>query len=215
MAARGPGPVTAHRTGHAPAPGRPRDEDLQGSRDLLDDGEKIAILAGAGCPHAREELLAVAEKLGAPIVKTLSGQGLRARRLAVHDRGDRAARHPADRGTDGGDRHAVLVGTNFPYTKHLPAPGKVRVAQIEADPVRAGGRIATEVPVVGDAKEGLQALLPMLKQRSDTSFLEKYQKPMATLARADGRPAGSRAGTRSPRSTWWACSTNWPPTTPC
>jgi pyruvate dehydrogenase (quinone)/pyruvate oxidase len=71
-----------------------------------------------------------------------------------------------------------LVGTNFPYTKHLPAPGKVRVAQIEADPARAGGRVATEVPVVGDAKVALQALLPMLKQRTDTSFLEKCQQRM-------------------------------------
>ena len=56
----------------------------------------------------------------------------------------------------------LLVGTNFPYTKHLPEAGKVRVAQIEADPARAGGRIATELPVVGDAKEGLARLLPML-----------------------------------------------------
>jgi thiamine pyrophosphate-dependent acetolactate synthase large subunit-like protein len=42
-----------------------------------------------------------------------------------------------------------MVGTNFPYTKHLPGPGKVRVAQIDDDPARAGARIETEVPVVG------------------------------------------------------------------
>jgi len=72
----------------------------------------------------------------------------------------------------------LMVGTNFPYTKHLPAPGKVRVAQIEADPVRAGARVPTEVPVVGDAKLALHSLLPLLKQRTDTSFLEKCQKAM-------------------------------------
>ena len=71
-----------------------------------------------------------------------------------------------------------MVGTNFPYTKHLPAPGKVRVAQIEADPARAGGRIATEVPVVGDAKLALQGLLPLLKPRTDTSFLQGCQAQM-------------------------------------
>ena len=60
-----------------------------------------------------------------------------------------------------------MVGTNFPYTKHLPEPGKVRVVQIEADPTRAGIRMPTEVPVVGDAKEGLQALLPLLTRKSD------------------------------------------------
>ena len=72
----------------------------------------------------------------------------------------------------------LMVGTNFPYTKYLPEPGKVRVAQIEADPVRAGARIPTEVPVVGDARQALAGLLPLLKPRSDTKFLEKYQKEM-------------------------------------
>src|SRR6202042_3495904 len=71
-----------------------------------------------------------------------------------------------------------MVGTNYPYTKYMPEPGKARIVQIEADPARAGARVPTEVPVVGDAREGLQALLPLLKQRADTSFLEKYQQQM-------------------------------------
>jgi pyruvate dehydrogenase (quinone)/pyruvate oxidase len=160
------------------APGRPRDEDLQKVADLLGSGEKVAILAGAGARHARDELLAVAEKLGAPIVKTLSGKA------CVPDDSPYTTGGIGLLGTRPSEElmeeidTLFLVGTNFPYTKHLPAPGKVRAAQIEADPARAGGRIATEVPVVGDAKEGLQALLPLLKQRSDTSFLEKYQKRM-------------------------------------
>jgi pyruvate dehydrogenase (quinone)/pyruvate oxidase len=69
-----------------------------------------------------------------------------------------------------------LVGTNFPYTKHLPS--KVRAAQVDADPARAGSRIPTEVPVVGDARETLRGLLPLLNRRSDTSFLAKYQREM-------------------------------------
>jgi pyruvate dehydrogenase (quinone)/pyruvate oxidase len=160
------------------APGRPRDEDLQAIASLLADGDKVAILAGAGARHAREELLAVAEKLGAPIVKTLSGKA------CVPDDSPYTTGGIGLLGTRPSEElmeeidTLFLVGTNFPYTKHLPAPGKVRVAQIEADPARAGGRIATEVPVVGDAKVALQALLPMLKQRSDTSFLEKCQKRM-------------------------------------
>jgi pyruvate dehydrogenase (quinone)/pyruvate oxidase len=72
----------------------------------------------------------------------------------------------------------LMIGTNFPYTKHLPAPGKARVAQIEADPVRAGSRVQTDIPVVGDAKLALQGLIPMLKRRTDTSFLEKYKNAM-------------------------------------
>jgi pyruvate dehydrogenase (quinone)/pyruvate oxidase len=160
------------------APGRPGAEDLQRIADLLGSGEKVAILAGAGARHAREELLAVAEKLGAPIVKTLSGKA------CVPDDSPYTTGGIGLLGTRPSEElmeeidTLFLVGTNFPYTKHLPAPGKVRVAQIDADPARAGSRVVTEVPVVGEAKEGLQALLPLLKQRSDTSFLEKCQKRM-------------------------------------
>jgi len=161
------------------APGMPREEDLGRIADLLADGKKIAILAGAGARHARDELLAVAETLAAPIVKTLPGKA------TVPDDSPYTTGGIGLLGTRPSEDlmeeidTLLMVGTNFPYTKHLPAPGKVRVAQIEADPVRAGARIPTEVPVVGDAKQSLQGLLPLLKQRGDTSFLEKYQKEMA------------------------------------
>jgi pyruvate dehydrogenase (quinone) len=160
------------------ASGRPREEGLQRIADLLNDGEKIAILAGAGALHAREELLAVAEALGAPIVKTLSGKA------TVPDDSPYTTGGIGLLGTRPSEElmeqidTLFMVGTNFPYTKHLPAPGKVRVAQIEADPARAGGRVPTEVPVVGDAKLGLQGLLPLLKQRTDTPFLAKCQSQM-------------------------------------
>ena len=162
-----------------PAPGRPRDEDLQRIADLLNDGSKVAILAGAGALHARQELLALAGKLSAPIVKTLSGKA------AVPDDSPYTTGGIGLLGTRPSEElmeeidTLFMVGTNFPYTKHLPEPGKVRVAQIDADPARAGSRIATELPVIGDAKEGLAGLLPLVKQRPDTSFLEKYQKQTA------------------------------------
>jgi pyruvate dehydrogenase (quinone) len=160
------------------APGMPSDHDLQRVADLLADGKKIAILAGAGARHARAELLAVAEALAAPIVKTLSGKD------TVPDDSPYTTGGIGLLGTRPSEDlmeeidTLLMVGTNFPYTKHLPEPGKVRVAQIEADPVRAGARIPTEVPVVGDARQALQGLLPLLKPRSDTKLLEKYQKEM-------------------------------------
>ncbi len=160
------------------APGRPREEDLQRIADLLNDGEKIAILAGAGARHAREELLTLAETLAAPIVKTLSGKA------TVPDDSPYTTGGIGLLGTRPSEDlmeqidTLFMVGTNFPYTKHLPAPGKVRVAQIEADPARAGGRVPTEVPVVGDAKLALQGLMPLLKQRTDTKFLQKCQHDM-------------------------------------
>jgi len=160
------------------APGRPSADDLQQLADVLNASTRPAILAGAGALHAREELLAVAETLGAPIIKTLSGKG------TVPDDSPYTTGGIGLLGTAPSEElmndldTLFMVGTNFPYTQFMPEPGKARIVQIEADPARAGARVPTEVPVVGDAKEGLAALLPLLKQRSDSSHLEKYQKQM-------------------------------------
>jgi thiamine pyrophosphate-dependent acetolactate synthase large subunit-like protein len=72
-----------------------------------------------------------------------------------------------------------MVGTNFPYTKHLPSPGQVRVVQVDVDPTTVGNRIPTEVPMVGDSATTLRALLPMLQPHEDRSFLEGAQAAMA------------------------------------
>jgi pyruvate dehydrogenase (quinone) len=160
------------------APGRPNEEDLQQVAALLNEGEKVAILAGAGARYARDELLVVAEALGAPIVKTLSGKAVVPDDSPYTTGGiGLLGTRPSEELMEQIDT-LFMVGTNFPYTKHLPVPGKVRVAQIEADPARAGGRIATDLPVIGDAKLALQGLLPLLKPRTDTSFLEACQHKM-------------------------------------
>jgi len=180
---------------YLPAPGRPRDSDLRRLAEVLNAGTKVAILAGAGALHARDELLAVADLLGAPIVKTLPGKA------AVPDDSPYTTGGIGLLGTRPSEQLMTeidtlfMVGTNFPYTKHLPQVGKVRTVQLEADPVRAGARMPTEVPVVGDAKEGLQALLPLLHRNEDRAFLEacqqdmdRWRQEMASLQSADRDP---------------------------
>ena len=160
------------------APGQPGEADLQAIADLLDDGSKIAILVGAGALHAREEVLELAEVLAAPVVKTLSGKAVIPDDSPYTTGGiGLLGTRPSEELMEDIDT-LFMIGTNFPYTQHLPAPGKVKVAQIEADPARAGTRVPTDVPVVGDAKLALQGLLPKLKRRTNTSFLEKYTKSM-------------------------------------
>jgi pyruvate dehydrogenase (quinone) len=161
------------------APGLPRPADLERAAAVLNAGRRIVLLAGAGALRARAEVLAVADRLGSPIVKTLPGKA------AVPDDHPLTTggvgllgTRPSEDAMEGADT-LFMVGTNFPYTKHLPQPGKVRVVQIEADPVRAGNRIPTEVPLVGDAAETLQALLPLLQPHHDRSFLESAQAGMA------------------------------------
>ncbi|HEY2550607.1 MAG TPA: thiamine pyrophosphate-dependent enzyme [Streptosporangiaceae bacterium] len=163
---------------YLPPPGQARQADLEAAAQLLNDGQKVAILAGAGALHARDEVLAAADRLGAPVIKTLPGKAV------IPDDSEFAVGGIGLLGTRPGEELVedcdtlLMIGTNFPYTQHLPAPGKTRVVQIEADPVRAGTRIPTEVPVIGDARESLQALLPLLDRKSDRGHLEKYQKAM-------------------------------------
>jgi pyruvate dehydrogenase (quinone) len=176
-------PASAPKTAavYLPPSGLAATEDVQRLADFLNEGKKIAILAGAGALHAREELLGVAEALDAPIVKTLPGKA------AVPDDSPYTTggigllgTKPSEELMDEIDT-LLMVGTNFPYTKHLPQD--VRCAQIEADPVRAGARIPTSLPVVGDSKETLRALLPLLKPRSESPLLAKYQREMNSWRR--------------------------------
>ena len=158
-------------------PGRPRDAELQSAADLLNGAPKVAILAGAGALHAREEVEQVAELLGAPVIKTLSGKGVLPDD-SPYTTGGLGLLGTAPSEDLVGDIDALLMlGTNFPYTKYMPDPSTPTV-QIEADPARAGLRTATDVPVVGDVKEGLQALFPLLRRKEDRSHLTKYQEAM-------------------------------------
>jgi pyruvate dehydrogenase (quinone)/pyruvate oxidase len=163
---------------YLPASGRPREEDLRAAAKVLNAGERVALLVGAGALNAREQVLAVADTLGAPVIKTLSGKAV------IPDDSPFAVGGIGLLGTKPGEQlieqcdTLLMVGSNFPYTKHLPEPGQARVVQIEADPVRAGVRLPTEVPIVGDAKITLAALLPLLDFSEDRGHLEHFQDSM-------------------------------------
>ncbi|HEY9474052.1 MAG TPA: thiamine pyrophosphate-dependent enzyme [Mycobacteriales bacterium] len=177
------------------APGCPRAEDVARAAEILNAGERIALLVGAGALHARAEVEQVADILGAPVIKTLPGKAVLPDDSPLTTGGiGLLGTAPSEELVSDLDT-LFMVGTNFPYTKHLPDPGKVRVVQVEADPIRAGMRIPTEMPMVGDSAETLRALLPLLRRRADRSHLEKYQAAMAKWRR---RMATARSSTRDP-----------------
>lgn len=156
----------------------PAEDDLRRAADVLNAGTKVAMLVGVGARHARGEVLAVAERLGSPIVKTLPGK------MVVPDD------HPLTTGGLGllGTTPSeelmeecdtlLMVGTSFPYSTHLPAPGQVRMVQIDADPTLIGLRLPADAPVLADATLALRRLLPMLTPHEDRSFLTKAQDGM-------------------------------------
>ena len=118
------------------------------------------MLVGAGALHAREEVLLRADRLGSPVVKTLPGKAVVPDDHPFTTGGiGLLGTAPAEEVMEGCDT-LFMVGTNFPYTKHLPEPGAVRCVQLEADPIRAGNRMPTEVPMIGDAREGLGRSCP-------------------------------------------------------
>ena len=137
----GPGEMKPTGTTYLPPSGLPRPDDVRAAAAVLNAGTKPVLLVGAGALHARDEVLAVAEALGAPIVKTLPGKA------AVPDD------HPLTTGGLGllgtapsedvmeSTDTLLMVGTNYPYTKYLPEPGAAKVVQIEADATRAGNRL--------------------------------------------------------------------------
>jgi pyruvate dehydrogenase (quinone) len=158
--------------------GLPAKGDLERAAALLNQGEKVAILAGRGALRATDELIEVAEKLGAPIVKALLGKA------CVPDDS------PYTTGTIGllGTEPSLeamqecdtlfMIGSSFPYMEFLPKPGQARGVQIEIDSARIGLRYPMEVGLAGDAKATLRELLPLLNRKEDRSFLEKAQKGM-------------------------------------
>jgi pyruvate dehydrogenase (quinone) len=155
---------------------QPADEDVDRAATILNEGEKVVVLAGVGALQARDELLGLADLLAAPIVKSLPGKAAvpDAHPLTLGGLGLLGTR-PAEEAMEAADT-LLMVGTNFPYTKYLPE--KARVIQIEVDPTIVGNRIPVDVPLVGDAAETLRALSPKIKRKEDRGFLEDAQEGM-------------------------------------
>jgi len=174
----GPAPARSPETlpRFLPAHSIPTRSELERAAGVLNAGRKVSILAGAGALGAAAELRKAAERLAAPIAKTLSGKA------AFPDDDEYAVGGIGLLGTLPGEAAMeecdtfLMVGTNFPFTKHLPE--HARTVQIDVSATRAGNRIPTEVPLVGEAGPTLDALLPLIKPKTDRSFLEARQREM-------------------------------------
>jgi pyruvate dehydrogenase (quinone) len=169
-------PSSTDFTWSAPAPAA---ADLRRAADVLNSGQKVAVLVGQGARGAVAEITQVAETLGAGVAKALLGKDVLSDEL------------PWVTGSIGllGTRPSyelmmdcdtlLVVGSNFPYTQFLPKFDQARAVQIELDPTMVGLRYPFEVNLVGDSGATLAALLPMLEHKTDRAWRETVEKNVA------------------------------------
>jgi pyruvate dehydrogenase (quinone) len=154
---------------------RPRPDDLRAAADLLNAGERVAILIGQGARGAGPDLVALADRLGAGITASLLGKPVLDETLPAHTG---VMGHLGTTASASLMRECdtlLIVGSNDPWTEFYPAPGQARAVQIDVDGRRLGGRYPVEVPLLGDAGETVRALLPLVAERIDRSFRERVE----------------------------------------
>jgi pyruvate dehydrogenase (quinone) len=151
----------------------PEAADLHRAADVLNAGEKVAMLVGRGAKGATDDVLAVADLLGAGIAKALNGRAVVPDDVPfVTGSIGLLGTRPSDDMMQGCDT-LLMVGTSFPYSEWLPEPGQARVVQIDIDPRNLSMRVPTEVALTGDAAVTLEALRPLLRRKEDRSWQEE------------------------------------------
>src|SRR5579884_1451460 len=162
--------------GHLSVAQVPNPNSLNQAAALLNQGQRVAILAGHGALAAGNELAQVAELLAAPVVKPLLGKG------AIPDDSPYSAGGigllgtlPSQEALEQCDT-LLMVGTSFPYANYLPKPGQAKAVQVDIDETRLGLRFPIDIGLVGDAKATLAALIPLLQRKTDRSFWERAQE---------------------------------------
>jgi pyruvate dehydrogenase (quinone) len=169
-----------HHTSDAPAQSAaiPDERSLTQAAEILNGGRKAVILAGQGALDARDQVLRVADLLGAPIVKPLLGKGVVPDESPYTTGGiGLLGTKPSQDAIEQCDT-LLMVGTSFPYIEYLPTPDQARAVQIDIDPLRIGLRYPVEIGLVGDSARTLEQLLPRLRRKDDRGFLESAQKGM-------------------------------------
>jgi pyruvate dehydrogenase (quinone) len=153
----------------------PADQDVARAAEVLNAGERVAILAGQGARGAADELVEVAELLGAGVAKALNGRDVLPDDLpfvtgSIGLLGSKPT-HEMIKGCD----TLLMVGTSFPYAEWLPEPGEARGVQIDIDGRLVGIRYPMEVSLVGDAHDTLRELIPRLERKEDRSWRESIE----------------------------------------
>jgi pyruvate dehydrogenase (quinone) len=188
----------------------PDEASLRRAAGILNEGRKVAILAGAGALHATDELIAVAELLGAGIAKALLGKA------AVPDDlpfvtgsiGLLGTKPSWDLMT--GCDTFLMVGSAFPYSEFLPEEGQARGVQIDIDGRMLSLRYPMEINLVGDSKATLAALVPFLKRKPDRAWRGEIEANVERWWRVLEKRAMNDANPINPQRVFWELSPRLP-----
>src|SRR3954466_11280662 len=157
----------------------PQDSDIQHAAEILNEGEKVAILIGQGARGAAAEIEQVAELLGAGVAKALLGKDV------LPDDLPWVTGSIGLLGTTASYRlmmecdTLLTVGSNFPYTQFFPELDQARAIQIDRSAAWIGMRYPYELNLVGDAKATLRALIPLLRRKEDRGWRQQVEDDVA------------------------------------
>ncbi|MFR9776886.1 thiamine pyrophosphate-binding protein [Micromonospora sp. MS34] len=177
----------------------PHEGDLDAAASLLATGQRVAILVGQGAHGAAEEIVALADRLGAGVATSLLGKPVLDERLPFHTGVLGEVGTSAAAQLMGGCDTLLLVGTNDPWTDWFPMPGQVRTIQIDIDGRRIGTRYPTDVPLVGDAAETLRALLGRVPERPNRQWRGVVEKSVDRWREVAAERAGAPAEPVNPQ----------------
>jgi pyruvate dehydrogenase (quinone) len=187
----------------------PTDNDLRRATDVLNAGERVAILVGAGGFGAEDEVIAIADKLGAGIAKALLGKAVVADDLPfVTGSIGLLGTKPSSAMMDGCDT-LLMIGTGFPWSEFLPKEGAARAVQIDVDPAMLSLRYPCEVNLHGSAAETLRLLLPMVT-RKDRAWRKQIEQWMGEWWETLDARAMTRAHPVNPQRVVWEMSPRLP-----
>lgn len=176
----------------------PRQPQLDAAADLLNSGERVALLVGQGARNAEREVVAIAERLGAGIAISLLGKPY------VDEALPNVAGVMGHLGTSASAwlmEHCdtlLVIGSNDPWTEFYPPPGAARAVQIDIDGRKIGNRYPMEVGLVGDAAETIAALLERLEPRTDGTWPSRVAKVVQDWDRLSAERAATPADPVNP-----------------
>ena len=154
----------------------PRDNDLRRAAEVLNAGERVAMLIGQGAARAADEVIEAAEILGCGVAKALNGRDALPDDLPfVTGPIGLLGSKPSDQMMAGCDTF-FMIGSSVPYSEWLPEPGQARGVQIDIDGRLVGIRYPMEVSLIGDSKDTLRALIPHLERKEDRSWREEIEE---------------------------------------